>query len=75
MMQVAVMAAVVRSVPFLLLVGSVAFLVVVRVMGLEMDRRLGPRLGSQFRLQTVAPAMYLTPAAMMIVCLARYDNG
>ena len=40
-----------------------------------MVRRLGLGLGSQFRLQIVVPAMYLTPAAMMIVRLADYDNG
>ena len=57
--------------PCLLLEGSVVSLVAVPVM----VRRLGLGLGSQFRLQIVVPAMYLTPAAMMIVRFADYDNG
>ena len=43
--------------------------------GLEMDRRLGHGLGSQFRLQIVVPAIRLVPVAMVIVRLADHDNG
>ena len=60
--------------PFLLL-GVVLPLDKVWAHGLEMDRRLGLGLGSQFRLQIVVPAICLVPVAMVIVRLADYDHG